>query len=501
MKKSPRRVLLLIVYCLLLTPIVIAQTKDLTINGDKVSFEKEKNIIEAEGSVEVVFKNTVLTGNHIVYNTETERVLADKGFVLKYNGIEIEGEKLDYEIKKKDGLAHDVKFVYDGIELTGRQIELAEEKFKLRSSSFTTCDLGSPHYHVTAGEIVLYPEYGWLVAYWGYFWLGSLPVVPMPTYIYDLRAGTEARRNLPPFPEIGSNDEDGTYINQKLAWHLRRELSGSYTLSYYEKKGFGGGLEADYILNEQSKGNMRIYGNAGDRYWGGITHHIYFGSEIEQKPILGFYVLPKLHQFELEAALSFRERINYERVSLTPGLLLKSKQGEFFSKNLKYDAELGLAVIDEENTAKWRRGLGKLKVYGDLPETALGRLTPYLGIDWRFYNNGSRWLKNMGGVDFRKTFSQIVSLGLGYLHYFQIDGQSPFNYEMYRFSSADRLTSDLLFKIGGTGVGVFASYYLDTWSPEDIDYALYLNMHCYDLVVKYRSLRKEFSLGFSLSGG
>ena len=136
----------------------------------------------------------------------------------------------------------------------------------------------------------------------------------------------------------------------------------------------------------------------------------------------------------------------------------------------------------------------------DFPETDFGDLTPYLGADSRYYSNGSEWVKTTGRLDLRKTFSSDIVLGLGYLHYFSIDGASPFNYEMYRFSPADRLTSDLFFVLGETGLGLSASYYLDTWQPEDIDYSLLFKMHCYNLQVKYRSIRKEFELGFSLGG-
>ena len=73
------------------------------------------------------------------------------------------------------------------------------------NASFTTCDLPQPHYRVTASDILLYPQYGWMVAYWGYLLAGAVPIVPMPTYIYDFEAAEKAQKNLPPFPEVGDN--------------------------------------------------------------------------------------------------------------------------------------------------------------------------------------------------------------------------------------------------------------------------------------------------------
>ncbi|KPJ65795.1 hypothetical protein AMJ44_09425 [candidate division WOR-1 bacterium DG_54_3] len=481
---------------------VFAQEEDLIINANNLSYDKERNLMEAEGSVEVVYKDVTVRGNYILYNTETERIQAEKGFLLNYGDISIEGQSLDYEIKNKTGKASEVRFGYQGIELSGQEIELETEKFNLKNASFTTCDLEEPHYHVTAREIIFYPEYGWMVAYWGYFWLGRFPLVPMPTYIYDLRAEEKAQRNLPPFPEVGSNDEDGTYINERLAWHISRELSGTYSISYADKKGLGGGAEANYILAEDSRGNVRLYGNAKDNLWGGITHWLSFGEEIEEEsPYIAFFAPPKYRRYELETTLSHRERINYQRVSYYPNLVLRSRKGWILRKEARYDAELMAGMVKEEDNVELARGGGNFVFYCDLPEIALGDMTPSVSLDSRFYSNGGKWIKTTGGVDLRKSFSENLSLGLGYLHYFSVEGQSPFNFEMYRFNATDRFTSDLFFVVGETGVGFSASYFVDTWEPEDLDYSLFFRLHCYNLVVKYRSLRREFELGFSLVGG
>jgi hypothetical protein len=497
-----RSLILFSVFFLLPSTYVFAQSQDLIINADNVSFEKEKNLVEATGSVEMIYEDVTVYGEHITYNTETERVQADGGFTLNYEGISIEGDTLDYEIKNKAGKAAGVEFEYQGIRLVGRNIEFSTEELRLKNASFSTCDLEGPHYMVTAGEIDFYPKYGWLVAYWSYFWLGRFPIVPMPTYIYDMYAEEKEQRNVPPFPEIGSNDEDGIYINERLAWHVSREFFGTYSINYATKKGIGGGAEADYIMDENSRGNMRLYGNFSDGVWGGITHRFFFGKEIEEESKIpaAFLALPKRRQYEFEATLSYRERINYERISYYPNLVLRSRMGETFVKGVKYDAELNLGQLSEDDNISLEKGGGKLNLYREFPETALGAITPSLSLDSRFYSNGNKWIRTTGGIDLRKNFAENVYFGLGYLHYFLIDGQSPLNFEMYRFSPSDRLTSDLFFVIGETGVGTAVSYFLDTWQPEDIDFSLFFKMHCYNLNITYRSMRREFMLGFGLLG-
>jgi lipopolysaccharide export system protein LptA len=477
---------------------LFAQIKDLTIDADKVSFDRAKNRVEAAGSVEVNYRDIRLRGSHLIYNTSAETFHADQGFIFLYAGTTFEGEELDYDIKARQGVAGNVSFLYQEVSLGGAKINFNDEKFQISNAYFTTCDLGGPHYRVTAGDLILYPKERWLVAYWGYFWLGNVPVVPMPTYIYNFNLRERAQT---PFPDIGYNSEDGNYLNETLAWNLRRELNGTYTLSYFSNKGLGLGATANYIINDRNNGDVRLSWNSKDTLVGGVTHRLSFGETVAetQKAPFDLSFAPRLRQYELEMTLSSRERINYQRVSFAPNFQLYSRGGQLVGNAVKYDLELGAGRVAEENNARMVRGGGKLKLYSDLPETAAGFITPSLMWDSLYYSNGAKWVKPSLGLEVTKNFSKELSLQTGYTHYLFFDGLSPFNYELYRYRAADKLAGSLMFKIGETKGRVAASYYLNDWLPEDIDYTLFFILHCYNLEVTYRSLRNEFMLGFSLA--
>jgi len=476
---------------------VFAQIKDLTINGDNVSYDKVKQIVEASGSVEVLYRDVKINGNHILYDTAHDTAHAEGGFVIDYEGITMEGLTLNYAVENKTGSASDVVFTYKGIELSGGKIDFASELFKLKDASFTTCSLLPPHYHVTARDINFYPNYGWMVAYWGFFWVGGVPLVPMPTYIYDMLAD---EKNQPPFPEIGSNDEDGMFINEKLAWHLKRELSGTYTLSWAAKKGGGLGVSSDYIANDVNRGNARLSWNGVDHFQGGITHHYYFGPTVSALRENKFSILPlnKVKQYEIEAILSSRERINYQKISYLPRIDWRGKKMLFVRQDIQLDADIFAAKVEEEGNTELMEGAANLTLNWDLPEIAIGDPTPFLSLDNRYYSCGTSWERYLGGIEIRKKLHPTVSFGLSYAHFFSVLGQSPFNFEMYRFRAADRIVSDVNFVVGETGISLLASYFTDNWQPEDIDGALFFRMHCYNLMAKYRSMRREFQVGFTL---
>ena len=384
-----RRYFLFII--VLLTSVVPAQaaSQDLVINGDNVSYDKSLDLVEASGSVEVSYKGTIVTADQLTYDKSSEILKASGGFKLSYEEFVVGGQSLDYAIKAKKGRALGINFDYSGIAMKGRQAKLTQDEFHLKQASFTTCDNTHPHFRVTAADILLYPKHGWLVAYWGYFWLGPIPVLPMPTYIYDLQAESKGRKNLPPFPQVGNNDEDGAYFSETLAWHLNRKLAGTYSITYASKKGFGGGLSADYIINPNSKGNARLSGNASDGLWGGITHYLYFAEEklAQQGPFLN---LVRSYRYELETILSHRERINYERVSFYPHLAFRLKEGPVLSDQIKHRAEIRLGTIAEENNLSLSRGGATVDVYGEYPVMFLGKIIPSLGLAGDFYSNGTK---------------------------------------------------------------------------------------------------------------
>ncbi|HVN67625.1 MAG TPA: hypothetical protein VMT55_04565, partial [Candidatus Sulfotelmatobacter sp.] len=355
-----------------------------------------------------------------------------------------------------------------------------------------------PHYHVTSTSIILYPKYEWMVSYWGLFFLGDFPVMVMPTYIYDFHA----EKNLPPFPVVGADPDQGNYISESLAWYLNPLFSGTYSIGYAANKGLTGGAQANYLINDQNSGTVTLQGNVKDGPSGGVTHDLVFGNIVNDRSSSAFelFQVPQQRQYELELSLSSREKVNYQQVSQLPEVHLRSRAGRTQFNDLKYDLDLGGGVIEEEGNTRLGFGSGWLRLYDDLPEMPLGLLTPSLLVDLTYYSDGTKWLKPSAAIDLAKVYSQNFQLTLGYQHYLLVRGNTPFLFQQYRFRAADRLSSSLLFKIGQTKGRVAASYFLDNWTPEDIDYTLFFILHCYDLEVTYRSLRGEFLLSFSLGG-
>jgi len=477
-----------------------AQEKDLTINAHSVNYDNINNIIEATGSVEALYQDFTAYGEHLIYHTDSKILYMDRGFNFKFGEVDLTGQVLTYEVKTRQGAAIQVEAAYDRVLLSGRSVKFDRSKLELKAASFNGCGLTQPHYHFTASDIVLYPKAGWLVSYWGIFYLGDLPTMPVPIYIYDVEAQRRGRGNILPYPVLGSNPDDGNYVSESLAWTQSRELFGSVTVSYLEKKGLGLGGEANYVRDELNSGNVRLAGNGQDKIWGGWTHQYSFGDEILPAEEFNFHLfnLPTFRRYSLSSNLSYRERINYERVSQLPNLTLGVKQIDW--GEVKGVAELQAGLITEESTGA---SLARISAGVDLVRPfrldSLGYLTPGVNLSGTYYGNHTNWRKITGRVIWDRFWGSQVMTSLGYHHYFMNIGASPFRYEQYRFNPADQISAGLIYSFALSKLGVSALYNLPKGEPQDIDYLFKIGFHCYSIGVTYRALRNEFNFSFSLN--
>jgi len=490
---------LVVVGWLLLAGFAISQEKDLVINASQINYDKEKNLIEAVGSVEASYKDFKVSGEHLVYHTDTKTLFLDQGFDFRYGEVRIAGQVLDYRIKEGEGKAEKVQVAYKNVDLDGLALSFDREKINLIAAHFTTCGLGYPHYRISAAECVLYPKIGWVVAYWGLLWLGNIPTIPVPAYIYDVEAEKRGRRNVLPIPSVGVNDEDGLYISENLAWNIRRDLNGTLNINYMSKKGWGGGVETNYIVNDFNKGNVRIYGNPKDNYWGGLTHNYSFGEELKAKSAdYLLQVLPSYRQFELETLLSYRERINYQRVSQLPSFTLTMREG--YLGDIRLDGSVSAGLVSEEGSGF---SLGRFRGVGEFSvpvyKNSLGTLTPILSLDGTYYTEKAAWLKSMGKIRWEKDWSANFQTFAGYSHYFSLSGTSPFWFELYRFNPNDTVNLGLVSSLFNSQVGVEAVYNIPQLTPYDLDFLFKIGLHCYNIAITYRAMRNEFNLGVSLN--
>ena len=488
------RKLLLFTTLLMMMNISYAGEKELVINATSLMYDKDGSRVEAKGSVEAVYRDSRMTGEHMVYYSISREAKLDSGFDLTFNGLNFSGKTLDYNLSSESGNATEVKMKYDRAYISGGEVSFSHDRVSLKNANFTTCDLESPHYHISAAEIDLYQKQAWLVAYWGIFWLGPLPSLPIPVYVYDFKAGQKGKKNVMPYPEAGVNSNDGFWIKETMSWHLQPELNGNYNISYAANKGVGGEFSLQHQIDEDRENDANISLNAAEAPSGGIEYRESFGREIRERHDLAMLPVEVYKQFYFDLNLTGRERINYERVSKTPEITLGMRRTTLLDGWLEYSAAVG--SIAEESSGK---SLSRENVNATVWYPIFDGFSTDLNFDASLYGDMTSWLKILGGIDYANRLNNILAYDIGYSHYFKNRGQSAFNYEKYRFNSMDKIGLSI-YSTSSAGRYMFScSYILPDLEPQDIDYTAGLMVHCFNVDLTYRAMRGEFVLGFSLN--
>ncbi|MFA5098351.1 MAG: hypothetical protein WC490_07010 [Candidatus Margulisiibacteriota bacterium] len=489
---------------LLLFSQALCQDTGVSLTGDDIFYRKEQGLVEARGSVEASYKDIKVLSNHLIYYSKDGRIVAPEDFTFERQDVVLKGKDLDYNIKSKEGRAASVSMVLKGNWISGKDVIIKPEEISLSDASFSTCGLKEPHYKFTAQNLSLYPKQGWIVIYMGVLWVKGFPIAPVPTYVYDMTSVPGfASKNKVPLPEFGVDPDDGAYLKQKLFWRLSGFSYGMAQVDYATKKGLGLGFEGNYVVDRSNQGNIRIHGLNADGYWGGITHSLFFGSDIKYEESKTFLYqllefLPR-KKYELRTEVSYRERVNYEKVSLLPKVSLRYDDLPFSFLELRPSVEISLAGVSEEST-----GVGvfegtfksSVNYFHELPRGFWADLAA--SVDYRGYDSSSRWLRLDGSIDIFKPVNDRLDAGIGYGHLFINDGASPYRFERYRFFPYDDVRGNLRYKNGPFKAGVFISYNVPVLTPREIDYNATMELHCFDVTLLYRAMRGEFSVGLNL---
>ncbi|MFC1767812.1 LptA/OstA family protein [Candidatus Margulisiibacteriota bacterium] len=493
------------VFCLLFLAlsnfIYAEELKDFILEADKLSYNEDGTVVEAEGNVSATHKDITIKSQKLTYKVNDGVLHAWGGFEMKMENLSLAGDILDYNLKTRTGEAENVDMYFEKAHLTGKYVELAEEEIVLKNASFTGCDQEETHYNITASSLILYPREGWLICYFGYFWGGNIPLVPVPAYIFDVSAYGVGRReikNAPPVPEFGSNEEDGSYVNVRFAWLASRKLHGKFLISYAENNGWGTGVEGNYTYNDNNTGDFRVYSDPRNNMYGGLTHIYSFGPSLDagRKYFFGLFNVRELLLFDLITNFSYRERINYERITVLPDVTLKLNDTPLFLERLKFGGSLTYGVISEESTIKTGRGRVTTDLNYEIP-TDLGKFGLGVGYNQSWYEDFGTWTRLTQLTSYSNTWGNIDGY-FGHLHYLTYDGASPFNYENYNLIPSDEIYLNLGYNFFFHRVGVNYTYYVPSMQPRDLDYITTIAFHCYDIEFTYRAIRKEFQFGFSL---
>jgi len=196
---------------------------DMTLAADRIRFFSARDLIVAEGYCELTDPSQNVLGLRMSYDLESE-----KGVILRGDAVSEQGYYRGRRIKK-----------------------IAEKTIAAQRGSFTTCDLGEPHYRFWSPRLKVYVE-DKVVARPAVLFMGEVPIAASPFYFFSLR---KDRHSGFLSPYIRYTRKGDFTVNNGFYWVLNDFSDVTFLLDYNSHRGWRKAANLIYLYGSRSTVN------------------------------------------------------------------------------------------------------------------------------------------------------------------------------------------------------------------------------------------------------
>ena len=229
------------------------------INADQMHVSPDRKVAVAEGNVEVVFENAVLTSDRLTLFTDTKDVYAEGRVRLEDGGQVYRGEMVHYNLETKKG-----RFLQGTVASPpwyehGRSVEhLAEGIFEVTPGYLTSCDHDPPHFKFYGNRAIVFAEDRLARVRHATFTVEQLPLIYLPWI-------SVADRQTPFFFIPGKRKPWEQFVLMGYRYEWPEGHNGTIHLDWRRAFGWGVGADHKFETKELGKGLLRLYYN-DERY-------------------------------------------------------------------------------------------------------------------------------------------------------------------------------------------------------------------------------------------
>ena len=231
------------------------------IEADELIFEKETQLYEAHGKVEVRRGDFSLKADHAQLNMATKELVAWGNVLLKEGEDVIECQRLEVNIETRLGRIHQAKFFMkdQNFHITGREAEkLGENHYRIRDGSLTTCDAKRPPWKFTVKELEVKEMAlgGVAIAKGPIFYLEDIPVLYFPWGAFPVRLERQTGFLI---PQVGYSKKYGPEAKTGFYWAFAKNMDATFYFDWLGDRGFKEGLEYRYAFTRETQGQAKLY--------------------------------------------------------------------------------------------------------------------------------------------------------------------------------------------------------------------------------------------------
>ena len=225
------------------------------VNGDKIEYSKDTNVVVVEGNVVVTKGDSVHTCDKAPDNTSTNDAHAEGKVILKDKNGTIKAKSCDFNFKTKTGQAYDATLAYPPYYGQGKIIKkVSENEIQVKNGYFTTCDHeGHPHYRMQSRLLEMFPG-DKVTARATTFRVANTPIIYLPKFTQNLK---DDKMHVQVTP--GKSRDWGLFILTAWRYDFLANSGGRINLDYRERRGLAGGIDNYYDTKTYGKGYFKTY--------------------------------------------------------------------------------------------------------------------------------------------------------------------------------------------------------------------------------------------------
>lgn len=416
--------------------------------GEDLTYDERDGSFIAKGKVNILqldahrFQGELITGNIKTQDTE----IPDKAHILQMtegqSRITMDGYKAKYNYGKKTGSMEDAKGKVDAQYITAKRFEFYPDRIVAYNGTQTKCGAIKPDYHLSAEKITIYPNQKTVLEKMK-FWLKGKVLFTRKHYEVDNRPGVDHSTN---YPSIGYNDSDKMYIK----WHLSTPVR----------------------KNVVAHDNLLITGEDGWRSNNDVT---WTNAHMQTVLTSGHFKDGDDKWIKKEPSLIWKYSDHVGRSHLTYSL--NSEYGRWYNAGIHSNhGYYGLGI-----------GYDPIKFH---------RYTLYLGTGYsitRESYNDSRVAGMTLDTVLVKDFNERWAAYAGYHYSKKNTENSLFDYDTDDYSK--KLEGGFSYRVDDRNRLVLGTRYdMDNSKWRNIDYYWYHDMHCAQLILRYKSMRNNWGI-------
>jgi LPS-assembly protein len=239
-----------------LVPVLSGQVPGSTIPVEITADQNSylEGLATAEGNVIIRYGDDVIYADQASYDRDTREVVATGNVRIFAKGKVYRGEFLTYNLAEGRLTSKGFRTIEDRLYAAGEEIESPRDgMFRINSGYITTDNVENPAFRVQAKTIEIYPD-DRVVLKNVVLKVGDIPVFWLP-YVSQSLKDEQGSLSL----DVGSNSRLGFYIIPGYNWSATRALDIGVYGAYYTRRGFGGGVLAEYEPTLGNKFNFKSF--------------------------------------------------------------------------------------------------------------------------------------------------------------------------------------------------------------------------------------------------